>query len=303
MDEKENPDLFEATRVDLGDDLLEKTAVLEVPASRTEAAAPVQQSVLLAPPPVQITDPQDSFESARILFSEGFLEEAKQLLRKILMEDSSHAGAKAKLAEIHELELKQLLEDRMAPRPRRMGTQQPEPTLRLDRIDPETIARDLEKDLGLEESPLTIVADAANEAKFIASIRSTLRKLQAREQIDLGIGFLEMGLGAAASIAFEAATEDQDLGQEARLLLAQAHIAHRKLGEAELVLDEVLSRNVAEIPGPIGTEARYWMGRILEERGRWDQAAAWYQEVARLDATHRDTLDRLRILSVRAGGA
>ena len=83
--------------------------------------------------------------------------------------------------------------------------------------------------------------------------------------------------------------------------MAQALFGGRCLGEAELALDVILSRSLGNEPNSIAIESRYWMARILEERGRLDEALLWYAEVTRLDSTHRDALDRARFVKIRAG--
>ena len=63
----------EGTRLDLGDDLLEKTSVTGMPAMPSAAM-----------------DAEDSFASAEILLGEGLVEEAKKILRKILRVEPDH---------------------------------------------------------------------------------------------------------------------------------------------------------------------------------------------------------------------
>lgn len=296
MGEGDNPDQLEATRVDLGDDLLEKTAVIQAPPA---VASPPGHAHSASPPAVQITDPQDAYESARILLSEGFQEEAKHLLRRILMEDSSHAGAKAKLAEIHEFELKQLLEGRPSTHPRRLTQPPVEPRLRLEEIDTEAVARLLEKDLNLTEPPLRLVSDAAGETRFLANLRTTFRGAAAAQKIDAGVAFLEMGLYSAAALLFGEAAQSGERGAEANLLLAQTQFRAGRLSAAELALDAV-GASGEDSDSMIALETRYWSARVLEERGREPDAMTWYREVIRLDPTHRDSIDRLRKLQLRA---
>ncbi len=282
---------LEATRVDLGDDLLEKTAVLTVPDSRPAQGTSSSSKAL-----VQVTDSQDAFESARILLSEGFLEDAKQLLRKILIADSTHFLAREKLSEIHELELRQILEGRERVVPRMQTSAEVAPLFDPGQFDSDLIARELELDLGLETvSRLELLARAEAEAQYGVEILRRLRGADARAWIDVGIAYLEMGLcGIAERVFHQAGLEDPQLLPEASLLRAQASFSSGRFSDAEMILDELLARSTDSDRIVLRAECGYWMGRVLERKGQHEEAKRWYREVHQIDATHRDVQDRLR---------
>ena len=111
------PETDGGTRVDMGDDLLEKTAVLVMPGAHAHptpapapAPAPVHtissphQSIApepepLSPGPIGPEQIADHMQSARILMGEGILEDAKRILRRILLTDPSRLEARRMLDE------------------------------------------------------------------------------------------------------------------------------------------------------------------------------------------------------------
>src|SRR5437899_2675476 len=72
-------------------------------------------------------DADDEYASAKILLGEGLLEEAKKVLRRILVRDAQYTPAILALREIHESELKQIFGDGPQPRRRRYVAHEPEP--------------------------------------------------------------------------------------------------------------------------------------------------------------------------------
>src|SRR4051794_40327574 len=90
-----NPNASEATRVDLGDDLL-------IPATPPAMGGPEGGAA-------EEHSSDDQYQSARILINEGFTEDAKKLLRKILITDPHHVAARNSLGEILNREMQDLL--------------------------------------------------------------------------------------------------------------------------------------------------------------------------------------------------
>jgi tetratricopeptide (TPR) repeat protein len=290
MDSGDPLDPTEGTRVDLGDDLLEKTAV-------ARPGAPAGSDARTQPPQLVLHDLSDAFESARILQNEGFLDEAKKLLRKILISDSRHWEAKEKLAEIHELELKQILEGREPVRPRLRGMDpSPAPEHPSD-FDADAIRSRLVRDLNLEprdeDGPLELVRDAGTSANYVQFLVRKLGALDARASLDLGIAYFEMGLYSVAERLFELSGQLDTSGMaESAVLRVEALVQLERWADAEMVLDEVLARGMADLEAYTRLECAYWKARILSARGRGGEAEAWFLEVIQADPTYRDALDR-----------
>ncbi len=137
----------EGTRVDLGEDLLsEPTRALSI--SPTPPATPEA---------LALTSPSDHWESAKILFNEGFIEESKKALHQILIHDPSHVEARRKLGEIHELELKQIFANESArPRPLRSGGPA---AIEVRAWEIDRIIQDLDRDLKLGMDGLSLFQD------------------------------------------------------------------------------------------------------------------------------------------------
>src|SRR4051794_3122912 len=93
------------TTVDLGDDLLERTA--SHTANSFHIPKPVDDVHVESAPPLPTTADEiaDQLQSAKILVNEGLVEEGKKLLRRILIADPRNLLARKRLDEIQELEL------------------------------------------------------------------------------------------------------------------------------------------------------------------------------------------------------
>src|SRR4051812_7771187 len=84
------------TSVDLGEDLLESTNT---------------QSPIQTKPEILDHQIEDQYESARILANEGLVEEAKKVLRRIILLDPAHVAARKKLQEIQSQEMKNIFQE------------------------------------------------------------------------------------------------------------------------------------------------------------------------------------------------
>lgn len=261
------------TQIDLGDDLIERTAM--IPGVVAPTAKPSEETI------------DDKLETARILAAEGMLEEAKQALHTVLREDPGNVLARVRLAEIHDIELKHIFEG--TPK-RKQRMPHPSPDMAL--VDSEAIARQLDLDLGL---------GIFNEGDFAISIKIAEPQpaLGTQDQLDVGIAFLLMEQPNAAidclrNAARKITSEDPNswkFRNSATCLLAQALLEAGRPFEAVLELNSVLSD--LEIPPPEKAEALYWIARAQERAGNKQIAIEWFEKLAALKPSYRDVEDRL----------
>jgi hypothetical protein len=319
-----------ATRVDMGDDLLEKTALLPMPGadpaqaqpqpfSAPQAASPYEPSPSTGPGelipagPIALEQVEDLLESARILSGEGLLEDAKKLLRKILMADPGRVTARKMLEEIHESELKQIFGESDLPR-RRPGTRPEDAALEASA---DSVLRGLDRDLGLgvsEDCMPSLFRDREAMERFAAGMDRDFASSPASERIDLGIAFLEMGLAALAvrhfraavgALAFELAEvtdESVRTGASAPLLAATGLLAFALISDgrgfdATLALQPLL--NDVEIARERKLDLMYLMGRAFETLDKPGDALGWYAQAAEIEPHYRDLDERLRRLARR----
>src|SRR5947209_8696859 len=94
------------TQVDLGDDLLNEPTT-------------ISSGDMIAENVGRIESTEDRLQSAKILFNEGMIEQAKRVLHKILIESPHDFAARKALDDIHEVELKQIFSGAEEPRRRR----------------------------------------------------------------------------------------------------------------------------------------------------------------------------------------
>ncbi|MCM2276749.1 MAG: hypothetical protein NDJ89_01575 [Oligoflexia bacterium] len=303
-----SPPENEGTRVDLGDDLLEKTGTHELFAPKPQVASGDAPAPAPAPPPASgVGELDDQFHSARILLNEGLSEEAKKVLRHIVIADPNYAPARKLLAEIHELELKQIFgEDRRRPGLGREAVESP-----FFGADADEVLRQLDRDLSLgilsgkpegstSVAPFALEPESPEMREYIERLEGELVDLSGRDRMDLGIGFLEMGLHELAIRQFRGATavylrDSSSPGLEllaATALLAHACIQAGKAFEATLILQGVLRD--AEVPIERKVEFFYQMGRAYEAMGKQDLAATWYDQARGIDPRYRDLDARAR---------
>ncbi len=273
-----------STQVDLGDDLIASARItLKAKKAKADASADSQK---------------DQLESARILAGEGLFEEAKRVLRKILISDPRYTPARKKLEELQEDELKKLLaegeEQKHRYRVKKVEEDQP------FEGDPRVVEEQLDQELGLGLDWSTPdLGETLDDVWFGSpeSLREFVQKLDrevsgnsARDLLDLGIGFLEMDLPKIAAHLFTQSSKDAEWEHAARALHADALLRAGNALEAAQHLDLAL-RN-PEIPNEQKIELSYWMGRSQEALGRVKSAIRWYESVLLADSQYRDCLSR-----------
>lgn len=273
-------DSQESTRVDLGDDLLEPTR--EMPASKAES--------------LRETDLADQLQSAKILMSEGLLDEAKRILRKILIADSRRLAARELLREIHEIELKQLFGEGPLRRFRNQSQRQVE---NVSEAAIDEVMRDLDQDLKLG------MFNKSSSTHSLAPLEDL--ELSGQNRIDLGIAFLEMGhyelavrhLKVAFQYFLEESVNEVHVSVEnislnilvATSLLAYALILAERPYEAAQVLQEQIQNSSISCENQL--EFLYLMGRAYEAMNQEELAKNSYLQVAHVDRAYRDVGSRL----------
>ena len=266
-----------ATRVDLGDDLVEKTVVLLHPSVR---------------PQVSGEEIADLFQTAKILLGEGLTEDAKKILHQILIQDPSHAGARASLNQLHDLELKQVFqadERKFAYRQNLESDLEPHPIF----CDPDEVVRRLDRDLNLSIDQLSLFEDPELLKTFIGGLEKDLIAAPYRDWCDLGIAFMEMELySIAIPLLFGAYRRTEDRLSVGCLLSLALILGNRAL-EAVVQLQPLLRDS--EIPLNDKTELFYLMGRVYESLNQHDLAYSYYLQVKDQDPQYRDLDQRLRL--------
>lgn len=271
-----NSDDESGTVVDLGDDLLEeKTVILH----REQEPAPRKPQ----------TPVEELLGNAKIQIAEGFIEDAKKALRRVLVLDRKNAFAQEMLRKILDDESKRLLSFEAEPRKRRP---------RAEAEAQENALSDLEIQLmnetGEPEATLNVVSfiDPAPE-----------------DRIDLGIGLLEMGFFDEAATQFRQASQafsmrgDVASEQTAHALFAQAQLEAGRPLEAVMALQPVI-KNPEIAPGD-KIEFLYLMGLANAALKKHELALQWFEHVRELEPTYRDVQDRLETArrSIKAGSA
>lgn len=280
----ENTGKTGTTQVDLGDDLLDQsTASIKAPVSG-EAS---------------FHDLEDQMQSARIMVNEGMLEEAKHVLRRLLLADPRNVMVQQMLHQIHDLELKQIFGDEPQRKKPVFGKKKESSEHQFDRIDSTEILRELDRDLDLNvlDGQLSLFEEQKAIEEFAQKLDRDLSAGQVglQDRMDIGIAFMEMGLHDLASRVFKTAvtlSSDKESLLSFTGLLAYSLILAGRPYDATLNIQPVLRDT--EIKREEKLELFYLMGRAHEYMKQPHFAVQWYQHVRDIDPRYRDIEDRLR---------
>ena len=225
---------------------------------------------------------EDDLASAKILFSEGLLEEAKRVLYRMLLHSPHYRKGRELLEQIAKFEIEHLYDSV----PRAQGKTVLE--------DPDEVIRRLESDLGIGDS-------TGNPASPDGIWRASV-DLDARSSLDLGIAFFEMGCfgdaGRELKHCIKQVLQEKsvlgEVGLSATALLAESLILSDQAFDAKMVLEPVLSDS--ELLHEEKTSLYYLMGRVEECLGHPPSARGWYEKVIQAEPSFRDAEFRLRFL-------
>jgi tetratricopeptide (TPR) repeat protein len=275
----------EPTSIDLGDDLVEKTAIIPGHVASTASAAGEDQPALA---------PSELIRNARILLGEGFPEEAKKTLRQILLADADHEEAKTLLERIHESELRQMFGS-AEPAVRKSFSSSYDESI-LD-VDSDEIVRILDRDLGLGEGEAPAVPSMFSDARLLAQFADQVDREvgeQSQDRADLAIAFIEMGLYPVAIRLLQTllVAEEEKTRLNASALAAHAHLMNNEPYRTISVLQPVL--NDGEIDKSRKTECFYLMGRAEQLLGAHARAIGWYYQAQSIETDYRDIARRIQ---------
>ena len=264
------------TRIDLGDDLIEKTAFI----SGHELAKEVPSS---SSPALEAT-----IQNARILLNEGFSEEAKKILRHLLLQDRNDVEAQKLLEEIHASELKQMF----APGERSARKSFVNPAIDESalRVDSDQILRalDQEFDLGICPGEKTKSGVVFKQLELeVSGVGAT-----SRDRLDLAISFLEMDLYAHAAQLLKSVIRAGEYPEVAISLLAYCHLMNEEPFETIEVLQPFL--NDMDIAERDKVEFYYLMARANQALGKKPEALGWYRQTTQVEPSYRDCEERIK---------
>ncbi len=298
----------EGTYVDLGEDLIGHTNI-SIPSSSTippdrRAIGDIEINSGADGQLVEDRDVPTLMENAKILFNEGLLDDAKKLLRKILILDPQNISAKKQLAEIQDRELSEML--REGEKGSTSGGRDP---LESD-LDSEEILKKLDFDLGLgvftENQPealvnqLSLFQNIEEMDAFYSTLERDLIDSSARDWIDLGIAFLEIDLYYIAIKLFTGACKSLKVDSEdfAEMAVSATSLLALTLylgGRPYEAISKIQSMLIdIDIPREHKTELFYLLGRIYDSLKKPDLAKKLYLATKEIDPNYRDLQERLK---------
>ena len=284
-------EITKGTRVDLGDDLLETRTIPHgerAPSRETERAPDPAASIASS----TTESIEELLLNAKILISEGLLEDAKKTLRRVLRAEPANLAARDRMEEVQKIEIKRLLgQDDGATgggflRAKKKKT---EPALE----DGELVALALERELGLEPpTEERFFSTDEERGLFLDNIEKLCSSATAQDRIDLGIGFLEMEFFDVAIQMFRAAVQMEPGERRAHALLATAWVAKGNGFEAMIEIETLVADQ--STPPEEKVDYGYLAGRAQELLQNFEVAVRWYRAVLQIEPGYRDSEDRMR---------
>jgi tetratricopeptide (TPR) repeat protein len=270
------------TQVDLAEDLLEKTRVTDTHSASQKKTSEEQ--------PLEI-----SLETAKILYSEGFLEEAKKNLWALLRKNPEDVAARKLLDKIQTHELEKILQ--FEERGARLGRQR-----RSESFSSEEVLQRLDADLDLGLGGSELPSKESQIRLSLGSHQKKIDNLSAQERLDLTVAFMEAGFHQNALQQIDAVLKKEracPVSDEKTLLSAGYLKVHLYLLQKmpfdaiaflESFIRELECDHVKKI------DLFYMTGRAYEMMKKRVSAAQWYTEVEVIDPKYRDVQERLNRL-------
>jgi tetratricopeptide (TPR) repeat protein len=235
--------------------------------------------------PTRAYSREDELQSAKILFQEGLLEEAKKKLYQLLIATPNYERAQKLLKQIQDQELKSILSVSGPPSRRKKERHE----------DTDAIIEKLNLDLGLG---LDIQGFDPDQENWVIQT-----ELSAREHYDVGVAFFEMGCYRDSIRELKSAEKKirikqsflGELGVAVVALYSEALVSLGRAYEAKAFLEPVLSE--PDLKREEKNVLFYVMGLIETSLGRLEEARAWFQKVYDLEPDFRDTRVRLKSFS------
>lgn len=275
---------FEGTRVDLGDDLV--TQPQDVAPKEPEAAKPREET------------PDDLLRSAEILVGEGLVDEAKKILRRLLIQHPETTIAKKRLEEIQESEIKKIFLESVPRKRYGADTESLEANLKRNRED---VLEQLEKDLKLSGDSKRIGFELDETfLDFYQELEAQMAKppgATVADRLDLGFALFEMGLYGLACKQFEMAIPDVDRGLEAASWFGFSLLMAERPFEVVLALEPFVQDT--RIPEAVRAEFVYLTARAFEMMKNFEQSIFFLQIVETWVPGYRDALDRITSIQER----
>lgn len=266
----------DSTRMDLGDDLLQTRTISR--STPNEAPSAAEGSI------------EELLVNSKILIGEGFLDDAKATLRRVLRLDPANLTARDRLIEIQKTEIRRLLGQEENPRSSFLRSKKKQD----EAENPDDVLSSLEREIGASSDPSSEFFGTPEASQsFIEELEKLCGGASAQDRIDLGICFLEMELYDVAIRQFQVAVRDSENEVKARGLLATAFIAQGKFFDAMIELELLVADQ--SIPAEGKTNFGYLAAIAQEGLGNLEAAARWYRAVLLVDPEYRDSKERMQL--------
>ncbi|MGE4231951.1 MAG: tol-pal system YbgF family protein [Bacteriovoracia bacterium] len=277
MDRRKNSALeekeFTNTSIDLGEDLLHPDK---------------QQSTADIAP---VSDAANQLEQAEILEKENLYDDAKKILRKILIQKKASSDlirkAQDLLDKIHLTEEKQLLHTE-----KKFFSE----VDNYDKIDVARLIAKLDYDLRLDfqKEQVQVIPDLFKDKdsleKYIESIHAL--DLSFAEQKDLGIAFLVMDIYPIALALFEVLARNEKFRIEATYLIGVCLLQANRAVEATIRLAPMVKD--VSLDEQNRCDFLYLMGRAFEMLGDKRKAKEFFKKIYKAIPRYKDVSEKIK---------
>lgn len=231
-----------------------------------------------------ISSPQDEVESAKILFQEGLVDEAKKTLFRVLSSVQNFSPAQKLLNEIQAKELEEIFKSSDG-NAMKSGTPQASIDRRAKARTPtlETVLAELEEDLGFS------IEDKLQSPT--SGVFSPLFGMSDRQRLDIAVGYFEMQ-------CYEDALRELRLVPatiSVRMLIAKCLAAQGKLEESKLTLSSMLHSEELELFEK--TALFYEYASIAYATGDIALARSYFEKILIMDPNYKDVKQLLANLN------
>jgi len=252
-------------------------------------------------PAVEEDGIQDLFDEVEFYIQQGIAEEARKILREILLKRPDDQKAKKRLKELELLEMP-VQEKESAVFEPVMDATTAAGTGESEHFD---LARELEDELAEEaesgELDQTIMAQVPSQvsaedvlAQFKDKLGSIVSKEDAETHFNLGIAYKEMGLMDESIAEFELSSTSPQKVIDSQNMLG---LCYREKGNLQLSVESFKKAlNAPDITNDITKSVLYELSKTYEDMGKMKLAQEILAKVVSMDETFRDAGDRLNAL-------
>ncbi len=232
---------------------------------------------------------KDELEKADILITENLLEDAKKILRKILIHHPDEIPAKRKLEEIQKREIEALLSKNNSNESVKGWLTKKEDSKIID-----SWIFAFQKELDEQNSKIIseLFESQSKYEEYKKSILLKLKELSFQDRKELAIAFLTLELDEISINILETINHNSEFEYECNCLIAFLLIRTKRYGDA-IQKCEVLLQD-PKLDETQKTNIHYLMGTALEKLGEKKKSREFFKKVFNQNPRYKDIAGKMK---------